>query len=179
MASGWTGSRETLQSRFRHQLQAPLRLSVRGSPNGPLGSPPGHLRALCLPLTHNSKMGIQAFHPILYVADSYAERDFFSLFGFETVYEGTEFPGFLAVECGSVCFGLSQNKELAAAGAHEGVRWQLIVDDVDDIAATCSRAGLQCEIVTEEGGAAHRARIAKVTSPNGVLVWFEGPNEIS
>ncbi len=124
-------------------------------------------------------MAIRAFHPILYVADPYAERDFFALFGFETVYEGNEFPGFLAIECGTVLFGLSRNRDLAAAGTHDGVRWQLLVDDVEDIATVCSQAGLECEVVVEEGGTTHRARIAKVTSPNGVPVWFEGPNEIS
>jgi hypothetical protein len=41
------------------------------------------------------------------------------------------------------------------------------------------RCGLPAvEIVVEEGGTTHRARIAKVTSPNGVQVWFEGPNEL-
>ena len=36
-------------------------------------------------------------HPIMYVADQYAERSFYELFGFERVYEGEEFPGFLAI----------------------------------------------------------------------------------
>lgn len=123
-------------------------------------------------------MAVRAFHPILYVADPYAERKFFALFGFETVYEGSEFPGFLAIECGTVRFGLSRNRDLSAAGGHDGVRWQLIVDDVEDIATVCSHAGLECEVVVEHGGTTHRARTAKVISPNGVPVWFEGPNEI-
>jgi hypothetical protein len=100
------------------------------------------------------------------------------LFGFETIYEGVEFPGFLAVRCGTAVFGLSDNKDLPSSGAHEGVRWQLIVDDVDEIASVCTRAELAFDIIVEEGGTTHRARIARVTSPNGVLVWFEGPNEI-
>ena len=78
-------------------------------------------------------MVVRAFHPILYVADPYVERDFFVRFGFGTIYEGDEFPGFLAVECGPVCFGLSNNRRLTASTAHDGVRWQLIVDDVDEI----------------------------------------------
>jgi hypothetical protein len=123
-------------------------------------------------------MAVRAFHPILYVADPYAERDFFSRFGFTTAYEGDEFPGFLAVECGPVCFGLSGNKELPPAAAHDAVRWQLIVDDVEEITSVCAAAGLPFEVVVEEGGSTHRARIAKVMSPNGVLVWFEGPNEL-
>jgi len=43
----------------------------------------------------------------------------------------------------------------------------------------CSQAGLECEVVVEEGGTTHRARLAKVTSPNGIPVWFKGPNELS
>lgn len=123
-------------------------------------------------------MAVNAFHPILYVADPYAERDFFARFGFGTVYEGDEFPGFLAVECGSVRFGLSRNRDLPSTGAHDGVRWQFIVDDVDEIASICATAELPCEIVIEESGDTHRARIAKVSSPNQVIVWFEGPNEL-
>lgn len=118
-------------------------------------------------------------HPILYVPDPYAERDFFALFGFETVYEGSEFPGFLAIRSGTAIFGLSGNKGLPSSGAYEGVRWQITVDDVDDIASVCSRADLDCDIIVEEGGTTHRARIARVNSPNGVSVWFEGPNEIA
>jgi hypothetical protein len=108
----------------------------------------------------------------------YAERDFFGRFGFETVYEGDDFPGFLAVECGPVRFGLSNNNDLPQTGAHDGVRWQFLVDDVDEVASMCAAAYLPCEIVVELGGTTHRSRIAKVTSPNGVQVWFEGPNKL-
>jgi hypothetical protein len=124
-------------------------------------------------------MVIRAFHPILYVVDPYAERDFFVLFGFKTVYEGDEFPGFLAVESGAVCFGLSGNKEVTPTTAYDGVRWQLIVDNVDEIISVCTSAGLPYEVVVEEGGTRHLARIAKVLSPGGVPVWFEGPNELA
>ena len=122
---------------------------------------------------------ISAFHPILYVADPTTERDFFGLFGFATVYEGAEFPGFLAISLGPITIGLSRNRELPPSGGHEAIRWQFIVDDVDEITAVCDRAGLPYEIITETGGDTHRARIARVTSPNGVPIWFEGPNELA
>jgi hypothetical protein len=124
-------------------------------------------------------MAVSAFHPILYVPDPYAERDFFLLFGFETVYEGDEFPGFLAVGAGHVRFGLSANGTLPADGGHAAIRWQFLVDDVDDIVATCDRAGLAHELIVEEGGDAHRARVVKVNSPNAVPIYFEGPNELA
>jgi hypothetical protein len=126
----------------------------------------------------NDAVPVTAFHPILYVADPQAERDFFGRFGFETFYEGDEFPGFLAVKCGPVLFGLSANKGRLSPAAYEGVRWQLRADDVDEIIETCAAAGIPYEVVVEVGGSTHRARIAKVTSPNGVVVWFEGPNEL-
>ncbi len=121
-------------------------------------------------------MAITGFHPILYVDDQYAERDFYLLFGFETVYEGPEFPGFLALASGPVVFGLSTRPELPDDG-NANVRWQFVVEDVDEITAICDNAGLEYEIEVEVGGTSHRARIAKVRSPNGVQVWFEGPNE--
>ena len=101
-------------------------------------------------------MTVQALHLILYVADPDAERNFFERFGFTTTYEGDEFPGFLALECGDVRFGVSQSKTLPPNGGHDGVRWQLIVDDVDQIAAICADASFPCEIVVETGGDTHR-----------------------
>jgi hypothetical protein len=124
-------------------------------------------------------MAVSAFHPIMYVPDPYAERDFFELFGFETVYEGDEFPGFLAVGSGDVRLGLSSNGELPADGGHAAIRWQFIVDDVDDIIVACEQANLAYDVLVEEGGQTHRARCVKVESPNGMPIWFEGPNELA
>ncbi len=69
---------------------------------------------------------------------------------------------------------------LASGCARSGrIGQQLLVDDVDEIVETCAAEALECEVIVEEGGSNHRARIAKVTSPNGVSVWFEGPNELA
>jgi catechol 2,3-dioxygenase-like lactoylglutathione lyase family enzyme len=120
---------------------------------------------------------ISAFHPILYVADPGAERDFYVRFGFETAYEGEDFPGFIAVRCGGVLFGLSGNREIRDAGPYESVRWQFVVDDPDDVVRVCDAEGWAWEAEIEAPSDAHRARVVKVRSPNGVEVWFEGPNE--
>jgi hypothetical protein len=83
-----------------------------------------------------------------------------SLFGFETIYEGIEFPGFLAIRCGMAIFGLSANKELPAPGAHQGVRWQLIADDVDEIASIYTR-----EIWPTTSSSKKEARLIGLVSP--------------
>jgi hypothetical protein len=118
-------------------------------------------------------------HPIMYVSDQYAERDFYELFGFERHYEGDEFPGFLAIRHGLAVIGLQKASEDHAPYA-TGLRWQLEVDSVDDIEeiiAVCRTNGLEHDVIAEQGGGRFRSRCVTVRSPAGITVWFEGPNE--
>ncbi len=118
-------------------------------------------------------------HPIMYVADQYAEREFYVLFGFTTRYEGEEFPGFLAVQCGDAIVGLQRESE-ENPGYREGLRWQFEVqtsEQMDSIISVCRSNELDHEVVTETGGTRFLTRMVKVHSPSGHLVWFEGPNE--
>jgi hypothetical protein len=118
-------------------------------------------------------------HPIMYVADQYAERDFYELFGFERLYEGDEFPGFLAIRHGDAIIGLQR-----ASGENPqysgGLRWQFELaeaGELDQIIATCRAHNLDHDVVSEEGGDRFRRRLVTVRSPAGVTVWFEGANE--
>ena len=134
----------------------------------------------CLPAprTCESIRTVQ-LHPIMYVADQYAERSFYELFGFHRVYEGDEFPGFLAVQHGEAIIGLQRASPDQPAYSH-GLRWQFELDgddQVDEIIATCRAHGLEHEVVTEHGGDRFLRRLVAVKSPCGVTVWFEGANE--
>jgi Glyoxalase/Bleomycin resistance protein/Dioxygenase superfamily len=118
-------------------------------------------------------------HPIIYVADQYAERDFYELFGFERHCEGDEFPGFLAIRHGPALIGLQQ-----ASDDHPpyttGLRWQFELDSVDDIEAiisVCRAHEIEHQVIEEDGGVRFRSRSVTVRSPAGITVWFEGPNE--
>jgi hypothetical protein len=118
-------------------------------------------------------------HPIMYVADQYAERSFYELFGFERVYEGDEFPGFLAIAHGEAIIGLQRASPGQPAYA-EGLRWQFELDapdHIDEIIARCRTHGLEHNVVTERGGDRFLRRLVEVKSPSGVSVWFEGANE--
>jgi catechol 2,3-dioxygenase-like lactoylglutathione lyase family enzyme len=118
-------------------------------------------------------------HPIMYVADQYAERSFYELFGFERVYEGEEFPGFLAIQHGEAVIGLQRASSGQPAYSH-GLRWQFeldTADQLDEIIAICRTHGLEHEVVTEQGGDRFLRRLVAVGSPGGVTVWFEGTNE--
>lgn len=115
----------------------------------------------------------------MYVADQYAERSFYELFGFERVYEGDEFPGFLAIGQGEAIIGLQRASPEQPAYT-QGLRWQFeldTADQADEIIATCRAHGLEHEVVTERGGDRFLRRLVAVKSPSGVTVWFEGANE--
>jgi catechol 2,3-dioxygenase-like lactoylglutathione lyase family enzyme len=122
-------------------------------------------------------MAVTGFHPILYVEDPAKERDFYTRFGFETAYEGDDFPGFIAVRCGAVLFGLSSNRALDGDAPYDGVRWQLTVQDPAEVMRVCDAEGWAYAVEVEAPSDAHRSRTVRVRSPNGVEVWFEGPNE--
>lgn len=118
-------------------------------------------------------------HPIMYVADQYAERSFYELFGFERVYEGDEFPGFLAIRHGEAIIGL-QRASPDQPCYTQGLRWQFELDtagQVDEIIATCRRHGLEHDVAIERGGDRFLRRLVVVKSPSGVTVWFEGADE--
>jgi hypothetical protein len=118
-------------------------------------------------------------HPIMYVADQFAERRFYALFGFATVYEGEEFPGFLALQHGEAIIGLQRESE-DHPKYREGLRWQFELEtpeQIDSIISVCRTHALEHEVVTESGGSRFMTRIVKVRAPSGTLIWFESPNE--
>jgi hypothetical protein len=115
----------------------------------------------------------------MYVPDQYAERSFYELFGFERVYEGDEFPGFLAIQHGEAIIGLQRASSEQPPYA-EGLRWQFeldTADQVDEIIAICRSHGLEHAVSTEQGGERFLRRLVTVRSPAGVTVWFEGANQ--
>lgn len=118
-------------------------------------------------------------HSIMYVADQYAERSFYELFGFERLCEGDEFPGFLAIQHGETITGL-QRASAGQPAYSEGLRWQFeldTADQIDQIITTCRTHGLDHDVHTEQGGDRFLRRLVSVRSPGGVTVWFEGANE--
>ncbi len=73
--------------------------------------------------------------PVLNVADVAAERAFYESLGLPVIYEGDEYPGFIAFGTGALDFGIQ-----AAAGPNDPpsvLTWQLGVSDVDVAAELC------------------------------------------
>jgi hypothetical protein len=119
-------------------------------------------------------------HPIMYVPDQYAEREFYRRLGFEDLYEGAEFPGFLAMRHGEATIGLQRADDEHPAYV-TGLRWQFAVSTVTEfgyLAEICERDRLEHEVTVETGGTAFSTRLLTVVAPSGTRVWFEGPNEV-
>ena len=134
---------------------------------------PGHGRQRC------EMIRVMQLHPIMYVADQYAEREFYLLFGFEHLYEGDEFPGFLAIRHGDAIIGL-QRASAGQPGYSGGLRWQFELDSpgqLDELIEVCRVHTLDHDVIIERGGDRFHRRLLAVRSPAGVTVWFEGTNE--
>lgn len=134
---------------------------------------PGHGRQRC------EMIRVMQLHPIMYVADQYAEREFYLLFGFEHLYEGDEFPGFLAIRHGDAIIGL-QRASAEQPVYSEGLRWQFELDSpgqLDELIEVCRVHTLDHDVIIERGGDRFHRRLLAVRSPAGVTVWFEGTNE--
>lgn len=115
----------------------------------------------------------------MYVSDQCAERAFYELFGFQRWYDAEEFPGFLAGRHGDAIIG-HQRASPDRPAYSDGLRWQFEPEtaaQLDEVTATCRKHQLKLEQHVEQGGECFQTRMVSVRPPNGVLVWFEGPNE--
>ena len=83
-------------------------------------------------------------HPIMYVADQYAEREFYELFGFERHYEGEEFLGFWRSGRVKQSSGCDRRRQCPAYSG--GLRWQFELagaSDLDDMIGICRARNLR------------------------------------
>ena len=65
--------------------------------------------------------------PIVLVSDLDAEVEFYSKLGFRIIYQGEEFPGFVALESGAVGFGLQQDSSFEPSHIRSVLVWQFQV----------------------------------------------------
>ncbi len=113
--------------------------------------------------------------PVLNVRDLAAERAFYERLGLPVIYEGDEYPDFIAFGTDTVHFGIQ-----SAATDNDPpsvLTWQIAVSDIDLAAERCRGAGL--EFATEQNdpapGWSYRRLILR--TPSGYRLALEGPSE--
>ena len=113
--------------------------------------------------------------PVLNVTDPAGERRFYESLGLPVIYEGDEYPGFVAFGTEALDFGIQP-----ATGSNDPpsvLTWQIGVSDVDVAADICRNAGIAFSMEENNPAAGWRYRRLILRSPSGYRVALEGPNE--
>lgn len=113
--------------------------------------------------------------PVLNVTNLPAERAFYESLGLPVIYEGDEYPDFIAFGTDAVHFGIQ-----AAAADNDPpsvLTWQIAVSDIDAAADVCRRAGIEFEAEQNDPAPEWSYRRLILWTPSGYRLALEGPNE--
>jgi catechol 2,3-dioxygenase-like lactoylglutathione lyase family enzyme len=113
--------------------------------------------------------------PVLNVSDLAAERAFYEKLGLPVIYEGPEYPDFIAFGTGSVHFGIQKAE---AANDPPGVlTWQIRVTDIESAMERCQSAGISFELECNDPAPGWTYRRLLIRTPSGYRLALEGPSE--
>jgi catechol 2,3-dioxygenase-like lactoylglutathione lyase family enzyme len=113
--------------------------------------------------------------PVLNVSDLAAERAFYECLGLPVIYEGPEYPDFIAFGTETVHFGI---QAAPADNDPESVlTWQIGVTDIDRAAEHCRSVGIPFELEVNNPAPSWTYRRLLIHTPSGYRLALEGPNE--
>jgi catechol 2,3-dioxygenase-like lactoylglutathione lyase family enzyme len=113
--------------------------------------------------------------PVLNVSDLAAERAFYEKLGIPVIYEGEEYPDFIAFGTDSIHFGIQQaSRENDPPSV---LTWQIAISDVDAAAEVCRAAGLEYELELNEPAPGWKYRRLLLRTPSGYRLALEGETE--
>jgi catechol 2,3-dioxygenase-like lactoylglutathione lyase family enzyme len=115
--------------------------------------------------------------PVLNVRDLAAERAFYERLGLPVIYEGQEYPDFIAFGTETVHFGIQ-----AATADNDPpavLTWQIAVTDIDSAIERCNSAGIGYELEHNDPAPGWTYRRLLIRTPSGYRLALEGPSELS
>jgi catechol 2,3-dioxygenase-like lactoylglutathione lyase family enzyme len=113
--------------------------------------------------------------PVLNVRDLAAERAFYERLGLPVIYEGDEYPDFIAFGTDTVHFGIQSAP--ADNDPPSVLTWQITVTDVDLAMERCRGAGISFDLEQNDPAPGWSYRRLLVQTPSGYRLALEGPNE--
>jgi catechol 2,3-dioxygenase-like lactoylglutathione lyase family enzyme len=113
--------------------------------------------------------------PVLNVRDLAAERAFYEKLGLPVIYEGDEYPDFIAFGTDAVHFGIQRAD--AANDPPSVLTWQIAVSDIDAAAEMCRSQGLSYEVEKNDPAPGWSYRRLILQTPSDYRLALEGPNE--
>lgn len=113
--------------------------------------------------------------PVLNVSDLAAERTFYEKLGLPVIYEGPEYPDFIAFGTDTIHFGIQQAS--APNDPPSVLTWQIAVSDVDAAVTRCREAGLEFELEQNDPAPGWTYRRLLLQTPSGYRLALEGESE--
>lgn len=113
--------------------------------------------------------------PVLNVSDLAAERAFYEKLGLPVIYEGEEYPDFIAFGTDTIHFGIQQAS--AENDPPSVLTWQIAVSDIDAAADRCRAADLDYELELNEPAPGWKYRRLLLQTPSGYRLALEGESE--
>jgi catechol 2,3-dioxygenase-like lactoylglutathione lyase family enzyme len=113
--------------------------------------------------------------PVLNVSDLAAERDFYEKLGLPVIYQGPEYPDFIAFGTDTLHFGIQ-----AAPASNDPpavLTWQIGVTDIDSAIERCRSAGISYELEQNDPAPGWTYRRLLIRTPSGYRLALEGPSE--
>jgi hypothetical protein len=126
-------------------------------------------------LNQQRKIEFTKLAPVLNVRELASERRFYESLGLPVIYEGPEYPGFIAFGTESVDFGIQQ--ALTDNDPPSVLTWQIGVADIDVAIEVCDDHHLDYVLDVQRPRHDWMYRRLLLTSPNGYRVALEGPTE--
>jgi catechol 2,3-dioxygenase-like lactoylglutathione lyase family enzyme len=126
-------------------------------------------------LNQQRKIEFTKLAPVLNVQDLASERRFYETLGLPVIYEGPEYPDFIAFGTDSVDFGIQQT--LTDNDPPSVLTWQIGVADIDVAITVCDDHRLDYVLDVQRPAHDWVYRRLLLTSPNGFRVALEGPTE--
>jgi catechol 2,3-dioxygenase-like lactoylglutathione lyase family enzyme len=109
--------------------------------------------------------------PVLNVRDVAAERDFYERLGLPVIYEGPEYPDFIAFGTDTLHFGIQP--ATSANDPPSVLTWQIEVTDIDAAMEVCRKAGIAFEIEQNDPAPGWSYRRLLLQTPSGYRLALE------
>ena len=113
--------------------------------------------------------------PVLNVRDVLAERAFYESLGIPVIYEGEEYPGFIAFGTQTLHFGIQNTA--GDIDPPSVLTWQIGVTDIDSAIERCRSAGISYELELNNPAPGWTYRRLLIRTPGGYRLALEGPRE--
>lgn len=126
-------------------------------------------------MNQQRKIEFTKLAPVLNVRDLASERRFYESLGLPVVYEGPEYPDFIAFATETLDFGIQQ--VVTDNDPPSALTWQIGVADIDVAIAVCDDQHLDYVVDVQRPRDDWAYRRLLLTSPNGYRVALEGPTE--